>query len=140
MAGPANGLELWRSLHADFGDEAPEINQAKLTKYIQAPKCRTLEQLSNRLNEWIMLGEECGQSLDDEVRAVALNNLVTEDLENRMRDQDITKYASKLTFIRKHLLQHRSQIATNGILTAGDMNMVGKGNPVEARAPAWEIK
>ena len=90
-AGSGRGLEYWRVLKRDFGMESADAQLAKWTMYVKPARCTDVRALGEALDRWEALGREISTPMPDEIRLIALKELVPKSLLDLISTQSVLK-------------------------------------------------
>jgi hypothetical protein len=128
-AGAMRGLELRRTLYQEYEGSSGSIMAAKLSSFLAPHRASSMAELSASLDNWEVLGHQCGQHLTDEVRGSILANLVPEGLrDKRLEKHDLTTLQQKLSYVRAHMVDSRNSEIAKGI--GMPLSKVKKSTPV----------
>jgi hypothetical protein len=107
-AGQGRGLEFWRILKRDFGTSSSDARMAKLQMYMKPTRCHSLAELGPALDKWEVLGGELGRQVDDELRLLALNELIPKTLADTMSAQSgLKNFPEAVMFVRRSVAKGR---------------------------------
>ena len=115
-AGRQRGLELWRSLYADYEGNSDVVRLAKLSRFITPQRCKDLAELSAALDKLEVLGAEVASDQPDSSKTVALTAMLPMELADRVTDDSsLTTYKARMSFVRSHMANKRDGALAKGV-------------------------
>jgi hypothetical protein len=82
-AGQQRALELWKSPFNEYEENSAVVQLARLHRFLQPERAKSIEALSSALDRWEVLGAEVGGEVSASLRAVAIMGLLPPSLTTR---------------------------------------------------------
>lgn len=107
-----------------FGKESADAQLAKLHLYCKPARCTDVRLLGEALDRREALGRDITRPVDDDVRLLALRELVPESLVELMTTQVALKsYPEALMYVRRHLTDQRHAVQVEAVRERGHAPM-----------------
>ena len=116
LAGDHRGLEFWRIMHKTYGSGGNHDKASKLRRYMHPERVKDAKDLHAALEQWEVLGQDCGIPMSDELRAISLEQLVPTSIwEKLVTEPALQTLQHKVDFVKTYVRSVRDmQTMQNG--------------------------